>query len=208
TDKRFPVDINTGKVTVKLVSTNSPLTSQETTCNDKQKTFSNVGSHELRLWKVKIPTSKETRSNNKSHTKIEIKQQLSGEELIPDDEVYKIFPAEPPEEHITSLFSYLSYNGCDTWSKMQIKLFGMLTALYDKLNPYEMTRSKIRGVNAWTMLLLTSPKACGFFASMFGALLKGSCLCRINISDDPDKLYFHPSTSQSGEPAGGSQTMV
>ncbi|CAG8506328.1 5024_t:CDS:2 [Ambispora gerdemannii] len=54
-----------------------------------------------------------------------------------------------------------SYNGCDIWSKMQIKLFGMLTALYsyvyDKLNPYETTRSEDKKCKRMDDALVTSP---------------------------------------------------
>ncbi|CAG8601353.1 10204_t:CDS:2 [Gigaspora rosea] len=70
----------------------------------KKKIFENVQPYALRIWKVNISTREDNDKlkilRDRPHEKIDVEQELGGEELLPLWNITKCFPNELPEEHI------------------------------------------------------------------------------------------------------------
>ncbi|CAG8681917.1 7737_t:CDS:2 [Dentiscutata erythropus] len=71
---------------------------------NREKIFENVEPDDLRIWKVNISTREDNDKlkilRDRPHEKIDVKQELGGEELLPLWNITNCFPNELPEEHI------------------------------------------------------------------------------------------------------------
>ncbi|CAG8810920.1 15237_t:CDS:2, partial [Gigaspora rosea] len=71
---------------------------------NREKIFENVEPDDLRIWKVNISTREDNDKlkilRDRPHEKIDVKQELGGEELLPLWNITNCFLNELPEEHI------------------------------------------------------------------------------------------------------------